>query len=153
MTSSRAGIPSGNTDFSKASRSIPLRPAGLCRVLLAAGVLTPEPLVAGADDERLVRRLVTRADRPATPCARLRCAPNAAARPNVRPHSGQTNSPDFAFAADLLEATRLLLARLLLARLLLTRLVLPFCLFDVDMSSLRLRGDLLNLRVSVRASH
>jgi hypothetical protein len=60
----------------------------------------------------------------------------------------QTNSPDFAFAADLLEATGLLLARLLLARL-----VLAVCLFDVDMSSLRLRGDRLNLRVSIRASY
>jgi hypothetical protein len=151
MTSSRAGIPSGNTDFSKASRSIPFRPAALCRVLLAARVPTPEPLVAPADAERLVRRLVARADRPATPCARLRCAPNAAARPNVRPHSGQTNSPDF--AADLLEATLLLLVCLLLARLLLPRLVLALRRFDVDMRSLRLRGDLLNRRSSVRAFH
>src|SRR6266571_9012294 len=30
---------------------------------------------------------------PTTPCAWRRCAPKAAARLNVRPHSGQTNSP------------------------------------------------------------
>jgi hypothetical protein len=63
MTSSRAGIPSGNTDFSNASRSIPLRLAtALAPVLLAARVPAPEPPRALADDEPPVRLLVARFD-------------------------------------------------------------------------------------------
>jgi hypothetical protein len=47
----------------------------------------------GLDARRaLARRFVACAELPATPCARLRCAPSAAARVNVRPHSGQTKS-------------------------------------------------------------
>lgn len=41
----------------------------------------------------VARRFVACADLPATPCARLRCAPSAAARVKDRPHSGQTNWP------------------------------------------------------------
>jgi hypothetical protein len=152
MTSSLAGIPSGKTDFSKASRSIPSRLAtapGPVRV--AARLLIPEPPVA-REDELRVGRLIARFARPATPCARLRCAPSAAARLNVRPHSGQTNAPASAAGAVLREAARLLLARLpvvarlllgrlLLARLLLACAVLADCRFGVDMSPLPLRGD------------
>ena len=136
MTSSRAGSPLGKTDFSKASRSTPPRPAPAPRrVPLDARASGPAPTVVRADDEPLVRRLVARADFPATPCARLRCAPSAAARPNVRPHSGQTNSPAAAVAVDLRDVARLPVARLRVARLLLARWVLAVCLFDVDIST------------------
>ena len=136
MTSSRAGSPLGKTDFSKASRSIPPRPAPAPRrVPLDARASGPAPTVVRADDEPLVRRLVARADFPATPCARLRCAPSAAARPNVRPHSGQTNSSVAAVAVDLRDVARLPVARLRVARLLLARWVLAVCLFDVDIST------------------
>src|SRR5689334_18481286 len=91
MTSSRAGSPFGKTDFSKALRSIPSPVAAAPRRLLPEARV-PAPVVR-AGGELLVRRLVARADLPATPCARLRCAPSAAARPKVRPHSGQTKSP------------------------------------------------------------
>jgi hypothetical protein len=43
----------------------------------------------------LPRERAAEADVPATPWTRLRCEPSAAALINVRPHSGQTNSPDF----------------------------------------------------------
>jgi len=50
-------------------------------------------------------------DCPATPCARLRCAPSAAAREKLRPHSGQTNSPDVAAFFDPADPVAFLLAR------------------------------------------
>jgi hypothetical protein len=59
--------------------------AGLAPSRLRAVALRLLPLrvfAAAAEAER---------ELPATPCARLRCAPSAAARVNSRPHSGQTN--------------------------------------------------------------
>ena len=82
-----------------------------------------EPLFPVDARPLLARRFVARADRPATPCARLRCAPNAAARANVLPHSGHTNSP--LAVASVCAAARLLLARFFAAG----------CLFDVAIIS------------------
>jgi hypothetical protein len=51
---------------------------------------------------------------PTTPCARRRCAPRAAARPNALPHSGQVKAasvcadPALARAPDLLLLVRAL---------------------------------------------
>ena len=87
------------------------------------GVAVPRALVAVDAGPLLARRFVARAERPATPCARLRCAPSAAARVNVRPHSGHTNSP--LAVPSVWAAARLLLARFFAAG----------CLFDVAIAS------------------
>jgi hypothetical protein len=82
----RAGTPFGNRVFSRPSRSTPsARPGRAWRLAPFDG--------AGA----VARRRVVAAlrVRPATPCTRLRCAPSAAARVNVLPHSGQTSSMGF----------------------------------------------------------
>jgi hypothetical protein len=58
----------------------------------AAAALRPrEPLVRRERLAPFPLLLAARED-PAMPCACLRCAPSAAARLNVRPHSGHVNS-------------------------------------------------------------
>src|SRR3989442_665834 len=116
MTSSRAGIPEGKSACSRESLFTPpeadarvFPPADLLRPLRGEERLASEleraslPVEAAMEvalerrpDDRLARRLppLTAAarDEPATPCACRRCAPSAAARVNVRPHSGHVNS-------------------------------------------------------------
>jgi hypothetical protein len=86
MTSSLAGTPVGNSVCRSVSRSTR---AVRGRLRDADG---PRPLVAlvAAVPRRVVPRCFAVA--PATPCAWRRCAPRAAARPNVRPHSGHLNA-------------------------------------------------------------
>jgi hypothetical protein len=50
-------------------------------------------------DAARARELRVAADAPTTPCARRRCAPSAAGRPKVRPHSGQVKELGVFFAA------------------------------------------------------
>jgi hypothetical protein len=142
ITSSRAGSPSGKSDFRSASRLIPscagvrapvadlalACPAG--RDCALAAVRAPDPALRLAA-ARPARRFVACADWPATPCARFRCAPSAAARPNVRPHSGQTSSAPAVVAGA---ALRLVLARFLAAT----------CFFDVAIDSFHM-GDTVRL--------
>jgi hypothetical protein len=93
IASSFAGIPCGNSDLSSPSRFTPSAVAAvlLARGATAAGALTVEAAVrVFAGFPRFVPPLAACVDEPATPCTR-RCAPSAAARANVRPHSGQTN--------------------------------------------------------------
>jgi hypothetical protein len=107
MTSSRAGIPLGKIAFRSASRSIApfastVIPRGLVRLAAATLDRIVRLVVAaldrvvveadGAEPCRILRLLFACADLPATPCARLRWAPSAAARVNFRPHSGHVNS-------------------------------------------------------------
>jgi hypothetical protein len=97
MTFSLAGMPFGNSFCRSASRSTD--PSRLAR---ARGELPTARLVrrrrvlvvAVADVARpLVRRFARLwLTAPTTPCACLRWAPSAAARVNVRPHSGHLNS-------------------------------------------------------------
>jgi hypothetical protein len=87
ITLSFAGIPSGKSKPRRASRFT--RPLG------------DEEERDVAFDGSAEPRLDGRLDAPATPCARLRCAPSDAARVKVFPHSGQTSAPEEA-AADLL---------------------------------------------------
>lgn len=105
MTSSRGGMPFGKSAFKSASRSVALpvrwRPVAFLRVppllerldvrerralLPVAGV----PAVVVRRDRRPAARALL--DVPTTPCACRRWAPSAAARENVRPHSGHLNS-------------------------------------------------------------
>ena len=76
MICSFAGTPFGKSDARRASRLTRPSRAECARVL-----------VRGRDAP------LRRAAAPATPCARLRCAPSDAARLNDLPHSGQTNVP------------------------------------------------------------
>lgn len=80
-TSCRGGMPCGKRARRSASRSTLL----LSR--LAAGGRPRRPVV------RLARALLLELEVPGIPCARFRWAPSAAARPNVRPHSGHLNVP------------------------------------------------------------
>src|SRR5690349_12863994 len=98
-TSSRAGMPSGKTDLSRASRLRPFEPAA--RLLAPVEPRVPADALAVFAERELLARFAARVDCPASLCARLRCAPSAAARPNVRPQSGQTNSPEAGLAAAL----------------------------------------------------
>jgi hypothetical protein len=107
ITLSFAGMPSGKSVWSRASRStapsvrdldrperllpVAVRVVGVVRVLRPC---VPAP-VRDALAEALVVRELDRREAPATPCAWRRWAPNAAARVNVRPHSGHVTSPAF----------------------------------------------------------
>jgi hypothetical protein len=97
MMFSLAGIPFGNSFWRSASRSSD--PSRLARarggLLTARLVRARRVLVVAVAD--VARPLVRRFARlwlaaPTTPCACLRWAPSAAARVNVRPHSGHLNS-------------------------------------------------------------
>src|SRR5438874_1393904 len=78
-TSSRAGMPFGKSVARRRSR---LTPPVLRRPSVAARAVAPRRVVV------LFRRAAV--DVPATPCARRRWAPSAAARAKVFPHSGQS---------------------------------------------------------------
>src|SRR4051812_18644635 len=106
MTSSLGGIPLGKSAFNRASRSavgrVRLRPS-LDAVTCARALLEPRPDALPAL-VRLARALVAVVRRfppvaelplldvPTTPCACRRWAPSAAARENMRSHSGHLNS-------------------------------------------------------------
>src|SRR5262245_8024706 len=83
-------MPSGNSARKSASRST------LCPALFAAAdaaVRRPAEVVrARARLLALLRLPAAFAEVPATPCFSLRCAPSAAARVKVFPHSGQVNT-------------------------------------------------------------
>jgi hypothetical protein len=109
IASSLAGIPLGKSERKSPSRLTPFRPVEtlLVRVTVArlGAVVVFRRLVAvsvrpavfrfdaAADFRReaavLARARVAVVELPATPCACFRCAPSAAARVKVRPHSGQ----------------------------------------------------------------
>ena len=85
-------------------------PVAVRLVALAVVLVLAVAVRFGLEGPRaLARRFVACFELPAMPCARLRCAPSAAARVNVRPHSGQTNSPPT--LPLFVEADRLAVAR------------------------------------------
>jgi len=106
ITSSRAGTPVGKSVCRRPSR---FTVGGRTRAPPRRAV---RPV--GADPALLPRRRVlVLADAPTTPCARRRCAPRAAARANVLPHSGHLNAADA--RDEVVLGVRL--ARVLVARL------------------------------------
>ena len=108
MISCRGGIPFGNSAFNSASRSavgrVRRRPSvDAVRRVRALLELRPEALAVLVRAARVVEVVVVRPrdwrrpefvllEVPTTPCACRRWAPSAAARENVRPHSGHVNS-------------------------------------------------------------
>jgi hypothetical protein len=105
ITSSRAGTPFGKSVCRSASRLTEPRPLPLseevellrlrprvacCWLVWATALLRAEPPFR---EPLRARVRCARFEAPATPCARLRCAPKDAARLKVVPHSGHTNVP------------------------------------------------------------
>src|SRR5437879_2347866 len=104
MTSSRGGTPVGKAALRSAFRTsagaaarrerrpVVVRAWPLASVAAAFAPELLPLLLAVVRRRRAVFPALALLDDPATPCARLRCAPSAAARVNALPHSGQTNS-------------------------------------------------------------
>jgi hypothetical protein len=97
--SSRAGTPFGKSAFSSSSRLTVRAPSEEeLRVLLVLAIvrrvfeLRPLIAVLAVVVRRPLRPRLAVLFAPAMPWAAFRCAPNAAGRVNVRPHSGQVNS-------------------------------------------------------------